>query len=82
MDAMTACTRLNELHALIDLTELVRPKVLTEDQAAAESLPFVFGLKDGFCQIGLIGIVNGLLDDGVVAGVFEDGNLQSFVVLK
>ena len=84
MKAQQLVDMLNDLHKISDMTDLFKFKVKVDIHPdTANDMTFMFGIdKNKELQIGALGLLNGVVEDGVVAACFDEGKLIKFQVFK
>lgn len=85
MKAQDVCDLLNQLLAeQPEFTQnICSQRAVLSGDFAESSLPFVCAKNDeGNLHMGVIGLINGLIDDGLIAAVYDDNQLTDFVVIK
>lgn len=85
MDSKSVCEILNHLlkEQPAFTGKICGLRLELTDDFADSNLPFVCSRKkDGKIQMGIIGIVNGLLDDGLIAASYDGENLVEFMVIE
>lgn len=85
MDAKIVCSLLNRLlEEQPDFTNAIcKERRILSEGFGNSSLPFVCSKNElGDFNMGVIGIINGIISDGVIAACYEDDNLVNFKVIK
>lgn len=85
MKAQELCDLLNQLLAeQPDFTQKIcSQRAVLSGDFAQSSLPFVCGKNDeGNLHMGVVGLINGLVNDGLIAAAYDDNQLTEFVVVK
>ena len=84
IDAKFVVSRLNEF-LLLDssaLQKLIDNRVEVSDAFRYSEVDFVCGEHDGRLEIGVIGLLNSLVDHGRIAAMYADGKIERFTVLS
>lgn len=86
---MKACEAVELLNKLLDeqpdfTTQIINARYGLSESFRKSDLPFVCGIaKDGNIQMGVIGMMNGIVSDGRIAASFDDDmKLIEFVVIS
>lgn len=83
IDASFVVNRLNEFLSLDAgaLQQLIDNRVEVCETFRNSEVDFVCGERDGKVEIGIIGLLNSMVDNGRVAAEYVDGRLERFAVL-
>lgn len=83
IDASFVVNRLNEFLSLDAgaLQQLIDNRVEVCETFRNSEVDFVCGERDGKVEIGIIGLLNSMADNGRIAAVYSGGRLERFEVL-
>ena len=84
IDANFVVLRLNEFLSLDAgaLQQLVDNRVEVCESFRNTDVNFVCGERDGKVEIGIIGLLNSMVENGQIAAVYSDGSIEKFTVVS